>query len=399
MRYDEVGGTRVLRAFYDTARSQECAFQLIPGGAACLPQSALARRLVHRRRLQRSARRDSARSGRPLAADALVTDAANACDAPPTVRALGDVFPPTQAYYLKSDGSCMQNPPDAKIVLRRIGDEVPINRFVHATPTRRAGLRLRRRRRPRRRRRRALHDARQRRGARRVDAQHGLGDGTSRWWPVHVAYNYGAGAPGTPGSVFADAACSQPTGIKDAHDALCPITTVIEYVAADPCQQYTIRLHQAGAPIAASDLHAIAADGSCVASMPGPSDPVELYVAMGDALPDDAFPAASIVDVGDGRIAQHFDGPPDGSVAITARGELFDRARNVACFVGVAADGQRRCLPGGQVDTIYFADAACTTPIVGTSVAARLHRRPRCCSRSRRSAATPIPSARRRRRR
>ncbi|MGZ3427053.1 MAG: hypothetical protein ACXVCV_10415 [Polyangia bacterium] len=370
VRYDELAGTRVLRAFYDTARDEECAFQLLPDGAACLPQTALldgwfadaacSEALVHIPRV--AAGRSPPR--------ALVTDAANACDGPPTVRALGDVVPPTQAYYLKSDGSCMQNPPNATIVLRRIGDEVPLDRFVHATPRVEPvsdllgavvlvaddGARFNL----------FANDQRHDEWTRSV----AIGDGQSRWWPVHIAYNYGQGAPGTPGSVFADAACSRPTGIKDAHNALCPFTSVIEYVPGDACQQFTIRLHQAGAPVATADLHAIAGDGSCVPTAPSPNSPVELYVEMGDALPDDAFPTAAPVDVGDGRIVQRFDGTPDGSVAISARGELHDRARNGDCFVGLAADNQRRCLPGMQVDTVYFADAACTTPVVATSVAA-----------------------------
>jgi hypothetical protein len=41
VRYDEVDGTRLLRAFYDSARDEECAFQLVPDGAACLPRTAL----------------------------------------------------------------------------------------------------------------------------------------------------------------------------------------------------------------------------------------------------------------------------------------------------------------------------------------------------------------------
>ncbi len=369
VRYYELAGTRVLRAFYDTARDEECAFQLIPGGAACLPQTALLDGWF-----ADPACSDALVEIQPVAAGrspprALVTDAANACDQPPTVRALGDVFPPGEAYYLKSDGTCVQNPPDATIVLRRIGDDVPLDRFVHAAPrvepvSDGVGAVV------------LVADD----GARFTlfgnDEAHGewthsvpLGDGQSRWWPVHIAYNYGPGAPGTPGSVFADAACSRPTGIKDAHNALCPITGVIEYVPADACQQFTIRLHQAGAPVAAADLYAIAGDGSCVPSAPGPNDPAELYVEMGDALPDDAFPTASTVDVGDGRVVQHFDGTPDG-VAVTARGELYDRARNGACFLGLAADGQPRCLPGQVVDAIYFADATCATPIVATSVLA-----------------------------
>ena len=88
---------------------------------------------------------------------------------------------------------------------------------------------------------------------------------------------------------------------------------------------------------------------------------------MGDALPDDAFPVATIVDVGDGRVVQRFDGTPDGALAVVARGELHDGARNVDCVVGTAADGQRRCLPGGQIDTVLFADAGCSAPIVSAS--------------------------------
>lgn len=366
-RYDDVSGTRILRAFYDTARDEECAFQVIPGGAACLSQSAL----------QNGWFADAACSD-PLVEiprvpagrsppRALVSDAANACDAPPLVRAVGELFPSADAYYLKSDGSCMRNPPDAKIVLRRIGDEIPLDRFVHAVPRVEPaapqldavvlvaddGARFTM----------FGHDPTRDEWTHNVP----IGNDQSRWWPVHIAYNYGAGAPGTPGTVFADAACSRPTGIKDAHDALCPITSVIEYVPADACQQFTIRLHQAGASVAASDLHAVAADGTCVASAPPPGDPLELYVEMGDALPDDAFPAASVVDVGDGRVVQRFDGSPDG-VAITARGELHDRARDVDCYVGLAADGQRRCLPGGPLDTIFYADAGCTTPMASASV-------------------------------
>jgi hypothetical protein len=370
VRYDEVGGANVLRAFYDTARDEECTFQIIPGGAACLPRTAQAdgwfadsgcsQPLV-------SIPRVSPGRSPPTA---LVTDAANACDAPPSVRALGDVFPPTEAFYLKSDGSCMQDPPDAKIVLRTIGDEVPLDRFVHASPrvepvSDLLGAVV------------LVADD----GARFTmfanDQTHGewthslpLGDGQSRWWPVHIAFNYGPGAPGTPTSVFADAACSRPTGIKDAHTALCPITSVIEYVPGDACQQFTIRLHQAGAPVATADLHAVAADGSCVPVAPAPNSPVELYVEMGDALPDDTFSTATTVDVGDGRIAQRFDATADGSMPITARSELRDRARNVDCVVEVAADNQRRCLPGGEVDTVYFADEGCATPIVAASATA-----------------------------
>ena len=367
VRYDEVDGTLLLRAFYDTARNEECSFQLIPGGAACLPRSASLDGWF-----ADSGCSDPLVDIAPVSAgrtppQALVSDAANGCDAPPTVRLLGDVVPPAQAYYLKSDGSCMQNPPNSKIVLRRLGDEVPLASFVHATPrvepvSDAVGAVV------------LVADD----GARFTvfghDTAHdewtrsmAVGDGQTRWWPVHIAYNYGPGAPGTPGTVFADAACSRPTGLKDAHNALCPITTVIEYVAGDACQQFTTRLHQAGAPVAGSELHAFGATGACVPSPPGPSDPVTLYVEMGDALADDAYPAATIVDVGGGRVVQRFDGTPDGAQAIVARGELHDSARNVDCFVGVAADDARRCLPGGQIDTVFFADEACTTPVVSAS--------------------------------
>ena len=366
VRYDEVAGTRLLRTFYDRTRDEECSFQLLPGGAAaCLPQSGLLEGTFADAActdplvavLRVPAGRSTAR--------ALVTNAANACDAPPTVRALGEVVPAPDAYYLSSDGSCKKNAPDAKIVLQRIGDEVPLDRFVHATaevnPVSAAvGAVV------------LVADD----GARytvfgndnaRGEWSHSLplADGASHWSPVHVAFNYGSGAPGTPGSVYADAACSRPTGIKDAYNALCPITTVLEFVPADACQQFTTRLHQAGAPVATADLLAVASDGSCVASAaPGPANPVELYVEMGDALSDDTFPPATTVDVGDGRVVQRFDGTPDG-VAVTARGTLHDNARNVDCFVALAADGVRRCLPGGgSLDAIFYGDADCTTPMM-----------------------------------
>ena len=196
------------------------------------------------------------------------------------------------------------------------------------------------------------------------------GDGSTRWWPVHLAYNYGNGVPGTPGAFFADSACAVATGIKDAHNALCPITAVYEYVPADACQQFTLTLHQAGAPVATADLHVRASDGSCVglSSSDSESETSQLFVEMGDAFADDAFPAATTIDVGDGRIVQRFDAPPDGSVAITPRGELHDRARNVDCFIGTAADGARRCLPGSPIDTIYYADAGCTTAMMAMTV-------------------------------
>ena len=252
VRYDEVDGTRVLRAFYDTARNEECGFQLIPGGAACLPRSALLDGWFADAGCSDPLVDIPPVSAGRTAPQALVTDADNACAAPPTVRLLGDVVPGPAAYYLKSDGSCVQNPPNAKIVLRRIGDEVPLDRFVHATPV--------------------VEPVSDLLGAVVLVADDGarytvfghdpthdewtrsvaVGDGQTRWWPVHIAYNYGPGAPGTPGTVFADAGCSQPTGLKDAHNALCPITTVVEYVPGDACQQFTTRLHHAGAPVAGS---------------------------------------------------------------------------------------------------------------------------------------------------
>ena len=368
-RYDDLDGTRVLRAFYDTARDEECSFQLLPDGAACLPQSALLDGwFADSGCTEEVVEIPHVAAGR-ASPDVLVTDPDDACAGPPTVRALGDMVPGPEGYYIKSDGSCVQNPPDAKIVLRRIGDEIPLDRFVHATPM--------------------VEPVSDAVGTVVLAADDGAsvtmfgndptsgewtrsvlaGDGSSRWWPVHLAYNYGQGAPGTPGTFYADAGCSVPTGIKDAHNALCPITTVFEFVPGDACQQFTLRLHQAGASVAAADLHALAGDGSCVASPPDPSAPAELYVQMGDLLPDDAFPAASVVDVGTGRIVQRFDGPPDGSVAITARGELHDNARGVDCFIGLAADGARRCLPGaGPIDGIFYADAVCTAPMMALSV-------------------------------
>jgi len=117
-RYDDLGGTLLFRAFYDSARDEECAFRAVPdGGAVCLPQSAwldgwfadadCSEPVVEIPRVP---------AGRSPPRE-LVTDAANGCASAPTVRALGDAVPGPQGYYVKSDGSCVQNPPGAKIVL------------------------------------------------------------------------------------------------------------------------------------------------------------------------------------------------------------------------------------------------------------------------------------------
>jgi len=369
VRYDELDGTRLFHAFYDTARDEECAFHLLPGGdAACLPQSALLDGWFADANCQEPVveipRVPSGRSP----ARAYVADPDNACAAAPTVHALGDVVAGPDAYYIRSDGTCMQNPPNSKIVLRKIGDEVPLSSFVHATPTIEPAAS-------------ALdavvlvaddgarftmfgHDPARDEWTRAVSP----GDGSTRWWPVHLAYNYGNGVPGTPGAFFADSACNVATGIKDAHNALCPITAVYEYVPADACQQFTLTLHQAGAPVATADLHVRASDGSCVGLPSSESETSQLFVEMGDALADDAFPAAATIDVGEGRTVQRFDAQPDGSVAISARGELHDRARVQGNFIGTAADGARRCLPGSPIDNVYYADAGCTMAMMAMTV-------------------------------
>jgi hypothetical protein len=369
VRYDEVGGARLWHAFYDSQRDEECAFQLLSdGGAACLPQSALLDGwFADGNCTEPVVEIPHVPSGR-TPARAYVADPANACDAAPTVHVLGDVVPGPDAYYLRSDGTCMQNPPNSKIVLRKVGDEVALSSFVHATPlienvsaalgavvlVADDGARFNL----------FGHDPARDEWTRAVSP----GDGTTRWWPVHLSYNYGNGVPGTPGAFFADSGCNVATGIKDAHNALCPITAVYEYVPGDACQQFTLTLHQAGAPVATADLHVRAGDGSCVGITPSADDATQLFVEMGDALPADAFPTATTLDVGDGRIVQRFDATPDGTIGITARGELHDRARDVDCFIGTAADGQRRCLPGSPIDSVFYADAGCSQPMMAMTV-------------------------------
>ncbi len=363
-RYDDVAGTTVLRTFWDRARGEECAFQLLPdGGAACLPASALADGwFADAACSDELVEIPDVPAGR-TPAQSLVVAPDDACTQAPTVRALGPVFPTADAWYRKSDGSCVQGHGGTRpATLRRIGDAVPLASFVHA-------------------------GARVEPGSGGVDAvvlvaddgarltlfgfdraraewAHAItdDDGQRRWWPVHVAYNYGAGAPGTPGTYFADAACAQPTGIKDAFDALCPITTVVEFVPGDACTPFTTRLHAAGAPVDPASLHALATDGSCVAAPPAADAPLERYVIMGGVVAKDALSAASTVELGGARVAQRFDGTPDGAAITPVPGLLHDRQRDVDCEVFVAADGARRCLPPA-LDAISYADAACTQPI------------------------------------
>lgn len=365
-RYDELDGLRVLRSFYDRARDEECMFRVVGDHAVCLPASAAANGwYTDGTCTEEIVEIPPVADGR-TPAQSLVTDPVNACDGVPTVHALGPQFPTADAWFRKSDGSCAQGSGGTRTAtLRRIGAQVPIDAFVRATL--------------------AVEHGDARIGAAVYVADDGArlngfgwdetrgewtqvavdSDGARRWWPVHLAFNYGPGSLGTPGTFYADTGCTQPTGIKEAHNALCPITAVVEFVAADACTQFTTRLHAAGAPVAATDLHALAADGSCVAS---PGDPAELFVEMGDLLAPESFAAATRVDVGDGRIVQRFDGAPDGKRILPQASDLWDRQRNVPCAVRVGADGARRCLPGGgDLDAIVYGDEACTTPIFSLS--------------------------------
>ncbi|MCU1283200.1 MAG: hypothetical protein JWM53_6746 [bacterium] len=359
VRYDEApGGLKIFRAFYDTKLDQECQFRLLPDGARCLPTSAWRNGWFADAACTEALAQMPTPASLDLHASAVVDDPVNACEQAPIVRELGERIFVDKAYQISiSDGSCVLLPVHGA-ELHRIGAELPIERFVHAD------LRIE-----------PVSDAV---GAVVMAAEDGsrqtafgydqlrgewsygtrADDGKRRWWPVHVAFNYGLGSLGTPGTVYDDSACAQPLAVKEAHNALCPITSVVEFGAADACGQYSPRIHVAGATVAADSLYERAQDGSCHAITGGGDSTGAIYVEMLELVPTEMLPEATVVDVGDGRIVERFDGTPGGIAVAPQSGQLFDRERGVACTVVTAADGQRRCLPPGP-DSLSYSDPNC----------------------------------------
>jgi hypothetical protein len=344
---------QVLRAFHDGALDVDCAFADGLGsnvGAGpvfyCLPVGAARHR-------EGSGPFADASCTVPLAIPAAgsapayaVIEPANACRSAPVVRrALAPAR--VRPYALSEDGLCVRA--SAASPLAKLGDEIPLERFVSAVEE--------------------IRPSGDARIAARVlvatdgaevvvggfdrargEASQAVSDPSGApgmvWLPQRLAF-VGAG-----NERFAGAACDEPLATKVGHDAACPLSAVFAFT--DACGGGVVReLGGAVSPSRRRD-----ASGACVDG----GDAVLAFRA-GEAIPLDRFARAVTIDVGEGPAARRGVVGPGGGAPVVWTA-VVDRATGEPC---VAADagapgGARRCLPADGEDVSLFADAACAEP-------------------------------------
>lgn len=364
-RYLEGGGTKVFLAFHDTERDEDCNFGigghglgaiLGPGGVGyCLPierpwdagfaDPSCTEKLVH--------------TGEGTAPTVVVVEPEYSCSEFPTVFSIAEPYAGT-LYGFDQDGKCASFGPAGSGV-KRVGAEVPLERFVRAEETIESaggrmsrvvlvsddGARLTTT---------AYDDER----SEPVLVSWASDPADARWTPRNLAYNYGEGSLGTPGTVYVDPGCTRPTGIKDAYDAFCPITAVYEFVP-DGCHGYVGRFHEAGPILDTTSAFATAEDGSCVAV--DATTPWSTYlVEMKAEIPIDSFAPVERTSVGEGTVTQEFWGV-SGEPPVLPSGNLTNRASGEPCAFLEATDGTLRCMPTAWAPSFAYADPSCQIPI------------------------------------
>ncbi len=180
------------------------------------------------------------------------------------------------------------------------------------------------------------------------------------WWSRQEAFHFEGSGHGA--HLYADARCSRPVASRNAASAICPITVVTEYTT-DAGQVP----HAAGAVVPQDALHQLDTEGVCSpAGLDLSAAWQEIFVELGAPLPLETLAPMTKVEVGEGRIADCFAGTPDGlPVLSSAVGDLLDRDHGQPCYVQMAADETLRCLPAEVA--VHFLDDGCTQPVVAPS--------------------------------
>ncbi|MBL8626543.1 MAG: hypothetical protein JNK64_34825 [Myxococcales bacterium] len=340
--WEFAGGTTLFRGFVDTARGEPCWFDELVGPSGvdrCLPSGALT-----------FFRRSATSFADPACTEPVVSASGaepavlavpdDACASEPALFELGPVA--ATHYRRDAGGACVV---ETAGLFHTLGPAIPLDRFAAATPTvepaggRIDGYALV-----------ADDGARQviggwdrDRGERVVDSPE-LPDG--RWSPRGIAY--------ADVGVFADAGCTRAVARKYGDSAVCPVTTILGAGGH----------WAAGARIDPRALFRRDGAGACVAFS---DDRGDLFFEIGAPIAADAFAPLRTVAAGAGRVRRQDAAGPDGA-PILPRWEapLLDTATAQPCAVRVASDGVARCLPQ-RYDGGYFADAACTQPVLQAS--------------------------------
>jgi hypothetical protein len=375
--YDTLDGVRVLRAWYDTERREECSFDGPAGwGRAhhCLPTVSRAPAGS-----EPAAAPEGGVSLPPWFADDACTvplfldpkpcqgqqylspPTANFCDEVPQLYLTGARFTGTKAWQRFGDGTCsgygLPNSPPP--LLYYAGATVPIDAFVAAHEemvpvTDRMGVLT------------LVADD----GSRQAIAAGDLArddepsriwiadDNSRRWMPARWASLGPA-----PSGWYSDAACTSQLFASFG----CPVSAEGEIVPKPgvtgvPPGTGLLRFRSLGAEVPASAAYQLDSSGACGPAH-SPAVAPQLY-APGDPLPTMSFAEGSLVDVGAGPLRRTFDANQGQPLIDDVPGMVFTGGDHHPCLVLPTADGKRRCLPGAVHLVHEFVDAACTQPAV-----------------------------------
>ncbi|MBA3396852.1 MAG: hypothetical protein H0T89_29750 [Deltaproteobacteria bacterium] len=171
--------------------------------------------------------------------------------------------------------------------------------------------------------------------------------------PLEVALHYD--------HVWADAACTIQAAVDLAQLRPCAAPTAIVGFGSD-----SFHFRELGAAVPAADVHVTDMANVCTGRTNTDGDD---YYLEGLVIPDDQFPRVTRVLDGTGRLRAERYTDADGNPLAAARG-FYDTLAANRCSPYRFPDGTLRCVPynvsfvpapqtGG-----YFADAACTQPVV-----------------------------------
>jgi hypothetical protein len=157
-------------------------------------------------------------------------------------------------------------------------------------------------------------------------------------------------------NVFADMNCMQPLGHVDAQWCTTPKYGMQPQQAAG-CAAGPI-VYALGASVNLATIYN-PAGANC---NPSPAAGQKLFDLGSKVAPTEFVEGTTVQEASGRRIATTYIVGADGS---KSRRGLFDTKLGVSCYVGVAADGERRCLPDVTAGFIGdFADMGCTMPLV-----------------------------------
>jgi hypothetical protein len=357
-RWEVAAGARRLVGWHDQTLGLDCEFERYVAGRQhrCLPHVALmAPFYADAACTEQLAVNDAALPGEhDTTPHYVMVRPDNACVANPTFFEIGAPAD-SSSVFTNSSGTCMPmlGPPE----LYRVGAAVAETTFVGAVEQPMEGQLL-------------LH-AEDGAGVpwggwdgTRAVLPTSAGDTSVSWAPWIVAYQRN--------DRFADAACSVPLAAKGAADARCPMDAVLSFIPSPMGHITGVAFSALGAPVT-STYGRDSNSGACMAT----SDSGEIAFQIGASIPNEQLRTAGDTLEGTGSVQVHHATLDGHAIWNTAKNSQWggngpprpdyfvDAATGLQCDPLPGADGALRCIPQPMVaGEIYFADAACSQPVV-----------------------------------